>query len=86
MIDIQKWNYETREYDPYTPNPEWVIVLYSQDMERKINCADCGKEMTYGEGYTSRELHNHFGLGYPVCEESYNKEIERMEKYGKNHS
>lgn len=77
-MDIRRWNHETHEYDPYTPNPEWVIVLYSDDMERQVNCASCGKDMTYGEGYTSKELHTRIGLGYPVCEACYNKELERF--------
>lgn len=76
--DIGKWNYETHEYDPYMPNPDWKLKLYSQDMDEPINCASCGKEMTYGEGYSSEELHNHIGFGYPVCEECYRLELARQ--------
>ena len=74
MINIGRWNYETREYDPYQPNPEWTIKIYSEDMSEHINCTNCGKDMTFGDGYTSRELHNSYGIGYPVCESCYEDE------------
>lgn len=76
MIDIGKWNYETKTYDPYTP-PEGNIVLYSEDMDELINCAQCGKELSFGEGYTSKEIHTSVGFGYPVCTDCYDQEILR---------
>lgn len=90
MLDIFKegtigrWNYETKVYDPYTIDPSWNVVLYTQDMDLAINCASCGKAMTYGQGYTSRELHTQVGMGYPVCEDCYEEEYER-EKIYKTH-
>jgi hypothetical protein len=77
MVTIGRWNNETHEYDPYTPDPAWTIVLYTQDMNLPINCTNCGKEMVYGDSYTSRELHNAAGFGFPVCEQCYNDEIDR---------
>lgn len=79
MIDIGKWNYETKEYDPYTPDPSWKIVLLSYDMDEPINCTSCGKDMVFGNGYTSKELHTHMGFGYPVCEDCYEQEVKRDE-------
>jgi len=32
--------------------------------------------MVYGDGYTSKTIHNSVGFGYPVCEKCYNKELE----------
>lgn len=77
QLDIQRWNYKTREYDEYTPDPSWRIILYTTDMDAPINCANCGKAMTYGEGYTSKELHTSVGLGYPVDGECYEDELVR---------
>lgn len=77
MIDLLKWNYETHEYDPYQVPDDWVLGLYSTDMELPINCAQCGKGMTYGVGYTSKEVHTPVGFGYAVCEQCYEKEVER---------
>lgn len=79
--DIGKWNYETHEYDPYFPDPKWVIVLYSPDMELPINCTSCGKRMTYGQGYTSQEIHNSFGMGYPVCDTCYEVECKTRQEH-----
>lgn len=77
MLDIGKWNYQTKVYDPYEVPDGVVICIYSQDMDLAINCAGCFKPMTYGQGYTSRELHNHIGFGYPVCEACYTAERKR---------
>ncbi len=81
---IGRWNYATHEYDPYKPDPSWKIQLFSDDMDLPINCTNCGKEMTYGDGYTSLELHNHIGLGYPVCEDCYEQEHVRRKEAGRN--
>lgn len=53
---------------------DWKVVLTTEDMDLNINCTNCGKETTFGACYTSKALHNSFGLGYPVCEDCYNKE------------
>jgi len=73
---LQKWNFNTSEYEPYTTPADKTIVLYTIDMDLLINCTSCFKDMTFGQGYTSRTLHNHFGLGYPVCEDCYEQEWE----------
>lgn len=81
---IQKWNFKTHKYEKFKftkAKKRWVVVLFSEDMDLEINCVNCGKKMTYGQGYTSRQYHNHAGLGYPVCEDCYNKEWELEEKY-----
>lgn len=77
MVIIGRWNYQTHEYDPYIPPEGWKIVLYTTDMDEGINCTNCGKAMTYGDGLTSKELHNGLGLGYPVCQSCYDGEIKR---------
>ena len=46
-----------------------------------MNCPHCGKELPYGETYTSKEIHNWVGLGYGVCEECYEEEWKRRKKY-----
>lgn len=73
-MDIKKWNHIAKEYEPYTPDPSWKLILFTTNMDEEVNCANCGKPMTYGEGYTSRVLHNRVGLGYPVDEDCYFKE------------
>lgn len=79
---IGRWNYATHSYDPYDVPIDWTIVLYTDDMDLPINCTNCGKDMVFGDGYTSRELHNPYGLGYPVCEECYEAETKRKQEAG----
>ena len=80
-MKLRKWNYETHEYDPIEVPDEWNISLYTDDMEEIVNCPHCGKELPYGETYTSKEIHNWVGLGYGVCEECYEKECKRRNVY-----
>lgn len=80
---IGKWNYEKKDYDPHVISDDWYIPLYSNDMDEIVNCCSCGREVKFGNCYTSKELHNGIGLGYGVCEKCYEEEWERQRKYGK---
>ena len=44
--------------------------------------AQCGKELKYGDTYTSLEIHTAMGFGYGVCEDCYEFEWKRREKDG----
>lgn len=83
MLDIQRWNWQTHQYDPYQPDPAWHVIMHSDNLTEHINCTNCGDGLTFGEAYTSRELHNSIGLGYPVCNGCYQAEFEH-EKAAKN--
>lgn len=37
-------------------------------------CPNCGKKVTFGSCYTSKEIHTPHGFGYAVCENCYNIE------------
>lgn len=84
-MDMRKWNYETRDYEEYSIPGEWNSPLYLPAFAYKteVNCASCGTLAKYGEMYTSKEIHNSFGLGYPVCSKCYDKEWDRRYKYDK---
>lgn len=71
---LRKWDYDAHEYKPFEVPGDKIIVLYSNDMNLPINCTNCFKDMTFGDGYTSRTIHNDVGFGYPVCEDCYEKE------------
>lgn len=75
MKTFQKWDYKTKTYLPYDIPNDWDICLYSEDMDKIINCAECGKEFNFGSCFTSRTIHSNFGFGYAVCKECYNQEI-----------
>ena len=80
MKIIRKWNYDTKQYDPYEVPEDWNIPLYCEDLETVINCVSCGKKTLYGACYTSIVLHSDLGLGYAVCPECHEKELK--EYYG----
>lgn len=80
---VGKWNYETHDYEPYVIPDDWYSPLYSDDMDEIVNCSSCGRKITFGECYTSREIQNGIGFGYPVCEKCYEEEWER-ERYWRN--
>ena len=75
MIRLRKWNFETHEYEPFEVPDDRRLVLYTENMAQEIDCTNCGKDMTYGDGYTSKTIHNPFGIGFPVCENCYESEV-----------
>ena len=77
---MKKWNPEKRQYEPYIPPPGYV-TLYEADMDQRCNCAACGKEITFGSGFTSQQIHNDLGLGYTVCESCHEIELKEELKY-----
>lgn len=72
---LRKWNFKTHEYEPFE-SPAKNVCLYSADLDAEVDCANCGKNMTYGQGLTSRTIHERMGFGYPVCDPCYEKEWE----------
>ncbi|MFA5423136.1 MAG: hypothetical protein WC374_04705 [Phycisphaerae bacterium] len=72
-----KWNYKTHTYDAYDVPEGWHISMYENSLEAIINCAQCGCEMTFGSGYTSREIHSAYGMSYAVCVHCYTSEKNR---------
>lgn len=73
-----KWNYELQTYELYELPED--CVLYTSDMELKTACAQCGRAILYGDAYTSKEIHAHGGMGYPVCKACNDKEWDRFRK------
>ena len=85
-MKVQKWDFINHVYEPYYIPDHYNTPLYTIDMEEFVNCAGCGTRIKYGQCYTSMTIHNHAGLGYPVCYECYHKELRirtRGEQYDK---
>ena len=78
---LRRWNYKKREYGPYEVPDDWNVKTYSNDMDEIINCANCGRKIPFGYGYTSREIHTQLGMGFSVCEECMEAEWETEKKY-----
>lgn len=83
-MTMQKWNYEKRAYEPYAVPSSWHTPIYSFDMGEIVNCPSCGRRMRYGDGYTSKTIHNAYGLGYSVCPSCYDKEIREERAHAKD--
>lgn len=77
---MQKYNRKEHKYEEYSVPDDWNVKFYSYDMEELVNCCQCGKEVRYGSCYTSLEVHNCVGLGYPVCPKCYEEEWNRRKE------
>lgn len=73
-MNAQKWSFKKEEYDPIEI-PEGACS-FSINMGKQIQCANCGKELLFGDSYTSRTIHTDMGMGYAVCGKCYAKEWE----------
>ena len=77
MTLLDKWNYDSDTYEPYEIPDSWNVATFSRDMEKLIDCCQCGLTIKYGDAYTSKEVHTHIGIGYMVCEDCYREERAR---------
>ena len=68
---VNRWNKEKHEYVEHHIPENWNVKTYSIDMNEIVNCVCCGKEMRFGDGYTSRRFHSKVGFGYCECEKCY---------------
>lgn len=83
MKNILRWNYDKQAYELYMIPSTWSVKSYSNDMDEIVNCACCGRPMTYGSCYTSKEIHTPHGFGYAVCGDCYFGERVREEEWRK---
>lgn len=74
---MYKFNQKTRKEEDYEPPVKGGnYPVYCDNMDEKINCVQCGKEIRFGEGYTSREIFSG-PWGHMVCVDCMEKERER---------
>lgn len=78
---MKKWNYETRQYEEYTVPSDWNVSMYETDMEKVVSCAECGKQIKYGESFTSVKIHDEVGFGYAVCYDCHCKGLKEKLEY-----
>jgi len=70
---LQKWNPIKHIYEPFE-SPAIKVLLYSNDMDERCDCANCWKDISFWESYTSRMIHTTAGFWYPVCTDCYKVE------------
>lgn len=78
---MRRWSEKKHKYEPYAMPDKWNVSVYESDMDKKINCARCGKIITFGEGYTSRQIHDAVGFGYAICRSCDEAEWAEYKKY-----
>ncbi len=77
-MKMKKWDPDRHCYDPHPYPDDWRVSFYCADMYELVNCACCGKELTYGDSFTSQELYDGSGLfGMAVCPKCREAEWER---------
>lgn len=76
-MKLKKWNYRIKDYVDYEIPNDWNLLVYSNSMDTKCNCASCGKIIRVGNSYTSQEIHTKHGWGYLICQLCMTKEMER---------
>lgn len=85
---MRKWNYKTREYELYSVPEDWYCPLCEDmdddNVDKKVNCANCGKEMRFGDVCDSYEIQTLQGSQYGVCVECHYKERQRLADLYKN--
>lgn len=85
-IIARKWLPKEHKYlDGYKLPPNCNIIPYFENedpLKKMTACAHCSTAVTYGDAYTSLEIHTYeWGMGYPVCEKCYEEELKRRELY-----
>lgn len=79
---VLRWNYKNNRYEPWQVSPN--VALFKRDLEEIVDCCECGRQVKYGDCYTSLRVHNHSGFGYAVCEKCYEEERKEEEAYERN--
>lgn len=68
---LRRWSESEHRYMPYVVPDDWHVSTYETDMTKLVNCAQCGRELPFGECYTSYQVHTPIGMGYAVCGDCY---------------
>ncbi len=72
MARAKRWDFEKHQYEE-VDIPDKASA-FQANMDTKVECAECGRKIAFGDGYTSRRIHTNLGLGYAVCKRCYNLE------------
>lgn len=71
---VRKFNVKTDKYEDFYIPVEAAIY---EDLDTRVRCAECGRELYFGDCYTSLVIHNPIGFGYGVCLQCYTLEREQ---------
>lgn len=68
-----KWDFARREYDE--ADIPGTCSNYKDDFDELVTCPGCGKQVRFGDTFTSRLYHDRIGFGYGVCEKCHEGEL-----------
>ena len=71
-MKAQKWDFWRREYDD--AEIPGTCSTYRTDFDEAVTCPGCGRQVRFGDTFTSRQWHDRVGFGYGVCEACYSQE------------
>lgn len=71
---MQKYNFMTKQYTPYTPPQNGRYDIMARPNEG-LNCAACGRIINGYNAYTSAAIQNDIGIGYLICKNCYDHEL-----------
>ena len=76
MTYVRRYSYRNHCYEKPEELPKnWYTPMSADSMNEIINCASCGKELKFGNSFTSMIIYDLSGsFGFPVCVECYQKE------------
>jgi len=73
-----KWDFSREKHDSVRISES--CCSYCADMTEMVTCPQCGSMLEFGDSYTSLQYHTSGGIGYAVCKDCHEKEIEEMKK------
>ena len=72
---LKKLNFETGEYEDYTVPTDWNITVSENDLNRKVQCASCGKKIKFGNAFPSKRIFSStMDFSYAICKDCAFKE------------
>lgn len=80
MAEMVRWDpFLHRYFDYEPPVKNGNYTQWDDDMDMIIHCPQCGKQLRFGDGYTSKEIYEGTlkMFAFSVCTDCYNEELER---------
>ncbi len=75
-----KWNRQRSCYEKYSLPAGARLVA---EKGQTVACAGCGKPVRFEDSYVSGQIHNPYGIGFLICGECHQAEIEKRRERGK---
>ena len=77
-MEVLKWDFDKHEYN-IVDVPTDYDIRNCLDLEKEINCINCGKRLKAKFANSSFRWQNQACIGYNVCSDCYSEEI--LERY-----